>query len=161
MNPRQIQLIRSALYQIEPIADTAVSLFYARLFELDPAMRSMFPADLTVQGKKSMHLIKSDVSLLDRPHALVSAAEALGKRHAADGLQDEHYAAVGAALIWTLERVLGTGFAPDVKSAWLTFYLLIANTMKAAVARCNGALQFDEPSSPATQAAGTTQTGEN
>src|SRR6058998_2012975 len=39
MTPRQIDLIRASWSAVEPIADTAATLFYDHLFELDPAIR--------------------------------------------------------------------------------------------------------------------------
>jgi hemoglobin-like flavoprotein len=51
------------------------------------------------------------------------------------GVTDEHYSSVGRALIWTLERVLGADFTPEVKEAWTTVYNVIADTMKNAKTR--------------------------
>lgn len=144
MNSRQIELIRSTFVQVESIADQAAALFYERLFELDPALRPMFSVRTSTDGIQLMRTVKSAVNLLDRPYALVSAMEALGKRHSTGGVKDEHYVTVGAALLWTLERGLGNAFTPDVKSAWLTFYLLTANTIKAAIARCNAVPVLDK-----------------
>ncbi|HKS38093.1 MAG TPA: globin family protein [Verrucomicrobiae bacterium] len=145
MNSRQIELIRSTFVQVESIADQATALFYERLFELDPALRPMFSVRTSADGTRLMRTVKSAVNLLDRPYALVSAMEALGRRHLAGGVKDEHYVTIGAALLWTLERGLGHAFTPDVKNAWLTFYLLTANTMKAAIARYNATVEADEP----------------
>ena len=144
MNSRQIELIRSTFVQVESIADQATALFYERLFELDPALRPMFPLRTPADGIRLLRTLRSTVNLLDRPYALVSAMEALGRRHSAGGVKEEHYVTIGAALLWTLERGLGHAFTPDVKNAWLTFYLLTANTMKAAIARCNATAEPDE-----------------
>jgi nitric oxide dioxygenase len=37
---------------------------------------------------------------------------------------------VGAALIWTLERVLGAGFTGEMADAWSTAYGVLADVMK-------------------------------
>ena len=65
---------------------------------------------------------------------LVPAVQALGKRHQTYGVKDAHYDTVGEALLWTLERGLGDGFTPDVKTAWASAYGLLATTMKTAAA---------------------------
>jgi nitric oxide dioxygenase len=54
---------------------------------------------------------------------------ALGARHAGYGVEEEHYATVGAALLWTLDKGLGAEFTPAVREAWTTTYSLLANTM--------------------------------
>lgn len=56
----------------------------------------------------------------------------LARRHDHYGLRAEHYASVGAALMWTLERGLGFDFAPDVREAWVTAYNLLSSAMIAA-----------------------------
>jgi hemoglobin-like flavoprotein len=43
--------------------------------------------------------------------------KALGARHSGYGVAAAHYAIVGEALLWTLERGLGEGFTPEVRSA--------------------------------------------
>lgn len=48
------------------------------------------------------------------------------------GVRDEHYDTVGQASIWTLEKDLGNAFTPQVKSAWLSAYGLLAGVMKDA-----------------------------
>jgi len=42
----------------------------------------------------------------------------------------EHYAPVGAALLWTLEQGLGTAFTSDVKVAWSEAYSAVAGAMQ-------------------------------
>ena len=39
---------------------------------------------------------------------------------------------VGAALLWTLEQGLGSGWTPEVKAAWSDAYALLADVMQAA-----------------------------
>ena len=58
--------------------------------------------------------------------------EKLAIRHVSYGVEDEHYATVGAALIKTLSQGLGEAFTEDVKAAWLTAYGVLSSTMVAA-----------------------------
>jgi hemoglobin-like flavoprotein len=48
------------------------------------------------------------------------------------GVEDAHYATVGAALLWTLEQALGADFTPSVSAGWSAAYELLADTMQAA-----------------------------
>lgn len=132
MTPTQIQLVQSTWNQVLPIADTAATLFYGRLFELDPALRPLFKADLATQKKNLMQTLGFAVASLNNPEALLPAVKQLGKRHAGYHVKDEHYATVAAALLWTLEQGLGAGFTPDVKAAWTAVYVTLADTMKQA-----------------------------
>jgi hemoglobin-like flavoprotein len=44
VTPQQQNLIRASWAQVAPIADTAATIFYDRLFELDPELRRLFTA---------------------------------------------------------------------------------------------------------------------
>ena len=131
----QVELVQSSFAIIAPIADDAAALFYRRLFEIDPSLERMFKGDMAEQRRKLMQMLTAAVKGLSRLDRLVPVVEDLGRRHAGYGVADEHYDTVGAALLWTLEKGLGTAFTPDVKEAWVTVYTLLATTMKNAAAK--------------------------
>lgn len=132
MTPHDITLVKDTFRQVLPIADQAAALFYARLFELDPSLRPMFRGDMTEQGRKLMTMIATAVAALERLDTIVPAVRQLGARHTGYGVKEEHYATVGAALLWTLEKGLGPAFTAEVRAAWTKVYTLLANTMIAA-----------------------------
>jgi hemoglobin-like flavoprotein len=132
MNPMQIELVQSSFAKVVPIADAAAALFYKRLFELDPSLRAMFRGDMKEQGQKLMTMIGSVVGNLKNLDRVVPGVRALGARHVAYGVRDEHYDTVGAALLWTLEQGLGEAFTTETHDAWAAAYTLLANTMKDA-----------------------------
>ena len=134
MTPEQVGLVQSTWARVLPIKDTAAELFYGRLFELDPSLRSLFKGDMKEQGRKLMAMINVAVSALDRVDSLVPAVKDLGRRHVAYGVKAADYGTVATALLWTLEKGLGDAFTPAAKEAWTTTYLLLANTMQAAEA---------------------------
>jgi len=61
--------------------------------------------------------------------AILPAASALAKRHVGYGVKAEHYAPVGAALLWTLERGLGTQWTPELAAAWAAAYGVLSEYM--------------------------------
>jgi len=131
MTPDEKALVQSTFAQLVPIADQAAALFYARLFEMDPGLRPLFRSDMREQGKKLMQMIGACVNGLDALDQLVPTVKDLGRRHAGYGVTDAHYETVGGALLWTLERGLGSAFTPAVQAAWTTVYTVLATTMKA------------------------------
>lgn len=132
MDAKSISLVQSTFQQIVPIAGTAASLFYDKLFELDPSLKPMFKSDISEQGKKLMQMIGIAVNGLNNLDALVPAVEQLGVRHVGYGVQDSHYDTVGTALIWTLNKGLAEDFTPEVEAAWIEVYTLLAGVMKQA-----------------------------
>lgn len=130
MTSSEITLIKESFRQVAPIADQAASLFYARLFELNPALRGLFHGDMADQGRKLMQMLGMAVGGLDRLEELVPAVRQLGLRHAGYQVRDEHYETVGEALLWTLGRGLGPAFTSEMQAAWAKLYWTLAETMK-------------------------------
>ena len=132
MNPATIHNVQSTFNIIAPIADSAAALFYSKLFELDPSLRSMFKADMTDQGKKLMQILGVAVSSLNNLEAIVPAVQDLGRRHVKYGVRPQHYNTVAEAILWMLGQTLGNAFTPEIKQSWTEVYTVLADTMIAA-----------------------------
>ena len=132
MKVDQITLVQDTFDKIRPISEKAAKLFYNRLFELDPSLKSLFKGDMKTQGKMLMQVVDYAVTGLDRLDTIILAIQNLGIRHAGYGVKDEYYETVGEALLWTLEQGLGKDFTPDVKDAWVEAYKLLSDIMKSA-----------------------------
>jgi hemoglobin-like flavoprotein len=132
MTPEQIALVQSSFKSVAPIAAKAADLFYNRLFEIAPEVRQMFPADLSGQKFKLITMLATAVNNLHQLDAILPAVRDLGSRHRNYGVTAEHYAPVGAALLWTLEQGLGSAFTTDVKAAWGEAYSTLAGAMQSA-----------------------------
>ncbi|MBD9392943.1 globin family protein [Acidovorax sp. ACV01] len=132
MSPEQIHRVRQSFAQVAPIAAQAGALFYANLFAREPGLSGLFSSsDMNVQARKLLDMIGNSVRLLDHPERLDPVLRALGKRHAAYGVQAAHYATVGAALLETLADALGGAFTPATREAWEALYAHVGRTMQA------------------------------
>ncbi len=125
-----IALVRLTFDHVVPISGVAADMFYERLFYMAPSLRGMFPEDMRDQKRKLMVMLATAVQGLHDLDRLVPQVKTLGARHAGYGVRPEHYAIVGEALIWTLERGLGDAFTTEVRLAWTRVYGLIAATMQ-------------------------------
>jgi hemoglobin-like flavoprotein len=135
LTANDIALVRTTFARVVPIQSEAADLFYDRLFAISPKLRELFPADLRGQKQKLMQMIATAVGGLNNLNQLVPTVKALGARHSSYGVKTEHYRLVGEALLWTLERGLGQGFTPDVRSAWAKVYHVLSATMQAGAAQ--------------------------
>ena len=127
MTPDQVKLVQSSFSKVVPISEQAAVLFYDRLFEIAPQVKSMFPADMREQRKKLM--LAAVVNGLGNLESILPAASALATRHVSYGAKAEHYPVVGTALLWTLEKGLGDGWTPEVADAWTTAYGTLSGYM--------------------------------
>ncbi len=141
MTDTQITLVQASFKKIELVEEEAAVLFYARLFELDPALRRLFKEDMSEQRFKLMEMLEFTVQGLEKLDELVPAVRALGARHVGYGVKTEHYETVGSALLWTFGHALGEEFTADMKDAWTEVYNLLAETMQ------DGASQVPEKAS--------------
>lgn len=132
MQAATISLVQDSFAKVAPIAPQAAALFYNNLFELNPALKDLFKGDMTAQGAKLMQMIGAAVGKLHQPDILIPILQHLAVRHKDYGVQDEHYATVGSALLKTLEQGLGEQFTPPVRAAWTEVYGVMSSTMIAA-----------------------------
>lgn len=51
MSPEELRLLQDSYAQVEPIAEKAAEIFYARLFEVAPAVKPLFKGDMRRQGQ--------------------------------------------------------------------------------------------------------------
>jgi nitric oxide dioxygenase len=110
-----------------PMEDLApADEFYRRLFELAPEVRQMFKGDMGLQAKKFSDMLAWVVAHLEQPDELSKELHALGARHRDYGVQIDHYAPLGSALIWMFQHTLGDRFTSEMEEAWLEAYAFIS-----------------------------------
>jgi hemoglobin-like flavoprotein len=130
MTKEQIVLVKKTwriLRAIDPkiIAGT----FYAKLFNDHPKLKRLFPKDMEPQYVKLMDMLSAIIARLDRIGELSEEMAAMAERHVGYGVKPEHYKMVGNALLWTLEKGLGTDWTHEVQSAWEKAYEQLAEAM--------------------------------
>jgi hemoglobin-like flavoprotein len=122
MEDAQVKLINDSFAAV-PSAEVFATVFYSRLFALDPSVRGLFRTDMKDQGRKLMALIGIAVANARNPGAIKTAVDQLAVRHVGYGVKMEHFPTVGAALLWAFEQVLGSArFSQPAKEAWGQLY---------------------------------------
>jgi hemoglobin-like flavoprotein len=134
MDVTTVALVKESFGWAFPISEQAAAIFYARLFETNPELKSLFKSDMNEQGRKLMATIAVVVNSLDRLNDVLPAVQALAVRHAGYGVRSQDYDAVGNALIWTLQTGLGERFTDKHKAAWAETYSSLADIMRGAAA---------------------------
>jgi len=129
MTPDDVELVQSTFEQIRPISQEAAGMFYGRLFEIAPEVKPLFKGDMAEQGRKLMATLAVVVGSLHSLPTILPAVSTLAKKHVEYGVKPSHYAAVGAALLWTLERGLGAAWTPEAATAWSNAYTTLSNCM--------------------------------
>ena len=128
MTPDQVKLVQQSFAKVAPMADQAAVMFYDRLFEIAPAVKSLFPADMSEQRRKLMATLTIVVNGLSNLEQILPAVAALATRHVAYGARAE-YPVVGSALLWTLEKGLAADWTAEVAEAWTAAYTTLSGFM--------------------------------
>lgn len=129
MTPRQIELIRETFGKTTGIEDQFATLFYNKLFALDPSLRALFKEDMSDQREKLMRVLGVVVANASRIDAVIPTVQGLGKRHVKYGVKEENYKTVGTALLGALSDALGSGFTSEVREAWTQVYVTLSKVM--------------------------------
>jgi nitric oxide dioxygenase len=132
VTPDQVQLVKSTFAEVIKIKDKAGRLFYERLFTIAPETKPLFKGDIAEQSRKLMDTLALAIGMLRDMPKFVDTLQALALRHVKYGVKNDHYAKVGAALLWTLEQGLGSAFTPKAREAWTALYGAVAKIMMDA-----------------------------
>jgi nitric oxide dioxygenase len=118
MKAEQLQLVLQSLNVIQPLAEEIAQSFYQRFFEIEPASRALFKADMGRQGTMFMTTLSLAVHGLSDLKDIQPTVQALGDRHFSYGVKPEYFAPFRESFLWALEQHLGEKFNPKLKAAW-------------------------------------------
>jgi hemoglobin-like flavoprotein len=127
----QKALVQETFVALLEDPEEVAALFYAKLFQLDASLKPMFKGDMVEQGRKLMQTLSVVINAINNLESVIPAVEALGRRHVQYGVKIEHYDTVGAALLATLEELLGPAFTLEVRDAWTATYGLVVHVATA------------------------------
>jgi len=144
LTPRQKRLVRESFESVQEYSDSVVTLFYGRLFELAPQVRSLFKIEIRTQSAKLMDTLSSLVDALDRFDELRGPLTEMGRRHAAYKVEPAHYDVLVTALTWAFAQALGLEFDEQTRAAWEQLLKAVSSVMIA------GATEMDVHQPPCT-----------
>src|SRR6266581_4206146 len=126
-NPAQV-----SFWLLEPVADAAMTYFYAQLFAMDTEIRAMFPAAMDVQRRRFFEALgriaDAQQSQASRDR-LVPYLQELGRAHRKFGVRERHYEVFRRALLATLQRFAAPRWNETAKHAWEMAYNHAATIM--------------------------------
>ncbi|MBN3521302.1 2Fe-2S iron-sulfur cluster binding domain-containing protein [Algoriphagus lutimaris] len=106
------------------------SIFYDKVFEIDPNAKSLFRNNMTDQGRLLTHMLGGIIYSLSRPEHLVTGLQRLGENHVKYGVQATHYPVVKEALLYTINKTLGGNNTEKCMNAWNSALDFVMDVMK-------------------------------
>jgi hemoglobin-like flavoprotein len=131
MNTKQIVLVQDSFALVAKIpAETVGELFYNQLFEISPEVRQLFSKTaMPEQSRKLISMLGYIVGKLDKLESIIEEVARLAQRHVKYGVTPQQYQPVGEALLWTLEKGLGTNWNEELSEAWTLCYITLSGAM--------------------------------
>ncbi|TCC44512.1 oxidoreductase [Kribbella capetownensis] len=109
--------------------DEVPLFFYSHLFLSHPEVREMFPVSMAAQRDKLVGALGAVVSNAAQIDEVVPFLQQLGRDHRRFSVVAEHYSAVGASLLATLQHFLGAAWTSELAADWAEAYGLVATVM--------------------------------
>jgi methyl-accepting chemotaxis protein len=125
-----LEALETSFDLVAPRGDELMDVFYARLFEVAPAVKPLF-ARTDIQAQKAMLLgalvlLRKSLRNLD---PIVPKLRELGARHVAYGTQPAHYPVVGEVLIGAMAEIAGPAWTEEYEQAWAGAFDVVAGAM--------------------------------
>lgn len=126
-----VTAMRASFAKAAATGDEAPLWFYSHLFLSHPETRKLFPVSMAHQRDRLFRALGDVVSHVDDLDAVIPMLQQLGRDHRKFGTVAEHYPAVGASLLATLEH-FDPGWNADLAMDWAAAYETVAKVMIAA-----------------------------
>lgn len=148
-----MELLEKSFETVKPHAEEFAVRFYKNLFQAHPEVKPLFAnVNIAQQQKKLLNSLVLVVENLRHPDALRQVLNGLGARHVGYGAVPNQYAAVGQALLTTLEQQLQTEWTPELKQAWTDAFNVISDQMlQGADQMLQSGAQRSKPAVPSVE----------
>ncbi|MEV4758779.1 globin domain-containing protein [Micromonospora sp. NPDC049559] len=133
------QLLKESWVLVEDRQEKLAQHFYARMFLTSPALRDLFPVQMSGQRDRLLEAIVTAMQTIDDPEHLDDYLRALGRDHRKYHVLPEHFTIMGAALLDALRTCAAEQWSIEYDQAWADAYRVISERMQA------GAAEDDNP----------------
>jgi hemoglobin-like flavoprotein len=113
----QLELQASLPIMLED-QDQFAKIFYDKVFEMAPGVRSLFRNNMTDQGRLLTHMLGGIVYALSRPEHLRSGLKRLGENHVNYGVREDHYPIIKEAMLYSIAEIMGERRTEKTLDAW-------------------------------------------
>lgn len=124
-----IQRLEQSFNLLAPRGPELMDRFYAHLFSKHPAVRKMFPRDMSGQKNKLLAALVLVVQNLRNPEVLQPVLIEMGGRHVGYGTEPEHYPIVRDTLVGVMKDMAGSQWNDQLTSDWTGALDFIASVM--------------------------------
>mmetsp|Transcript_21808 Transcript_21808/g.21978 ORF Transcript_21808/g.21978 Transcript_21808/m.21978 type:complete len:218 (+) Transcript_21808:123-776(+) len=105
------------------------NVFYTRLFDVNPAAKSLFGNDVKSQTKVLAAIINTALNQLRDPSTYEKTLENLAHVHVKRGVKGVQFGIAGDVLLWSFLQALKDEFHEDSRIVWTKLYSFMLKTL--------------------------------
>jgi hemoglobin-like flavoprotein len=124
-----VERLRSSFVVLAADGTRVTAIFYAKLFERYPGVRTLFATDMKAQEGKLMDSLRAVVEHIEAPEAVRAGLRELGAKHVKYGAKPEHYPIVCEILVEAMAEAAGRGWSPQLASEWTQALDIVSGVM--------------------------------
>lgn len=135
LSAQTIALVKATVPALQQHGEAITRHFYRLLFTQHPEVKAFFNEAHQSQGTQARALagaVLAYAAHIDRLHEIAPALPRIIQKHAALGVQPEHYPIVGGCLLQAVREVLGEAATDEILAAWGEAYQALADLLIAA-----------------------------
>lgn len=135
LNAHTISLIQATVPALQQHGEAITRHFYRVMFDRHPEVKAFFNEAHQGSGAQARALagaVLAYASHIDRLDEIAGALPRIVQKHAALGIQPEHYPIVGACLLQAIQEVLGDAATDEIIEAWGQAYQSLADLLISA-----------------------------
>lgn len=135
LSAQTIALVKATVPALQQHGEAITRHFYRLLFTQHPEVKAFFNEAHQSQGTQARALagaVLAYAAHIDRLHEIAPALPRIIQKHAALGVQPEHYPLVGGCLLQAVREVLGEAATDEIIAAWGEAYQALADLLIAA-----------------------------
>ncbi len=129
MKEALIQRLKMSFNLLAPRGPELMDRFYAHLFSKHPAMRKMFPRDMSGQKNKLLAALVLVVKNLRNPEQMQPVLIEMGRRHVAYGTERQHYPVFRNTLVQVMANMAGEKWSAQLTADWTAALSVVAAIM--------------------------------
>ncbi len=122
--------VQATLDQLLRNEEQFAELFYEKVFQQAPQVRTLFQNNMLEQGRMLTHMLRGIINSLSRPEHLMLNLKSLGRQHVNYGVKHEHYLMIKEILLESIAEQLGEDYTDRSRQAWIEALDLIIETME-------------------------------
>ncbi|MEK8029211.1 NO-inducible flavohemoprotein [Ideonella sp. DXS29W] len=135
LSAHTISVVQATVPALQQHGEAITRHFYRLMFEQHPEVKAFFNEAHQASGTQARalaHAVMAYAQHIEHLDALAGALPRIVQKHAALGIQPEHYPIVGKCLLQAIREVLGDAATDEVIDAWGQAYQSLADLLIAA-----------------------------